>query len=360
WDLGGDHTPEKKNPGLSLPASLEIAELRNAQQGADLDEYVEIAGQPGTSLDNVWFIVIGDEVQTGVPDSQGRVQTAVDLTGHTLDENGLFLIGRGSLSLATPDLVNLLNFKEIGNVTYALVTGFTGYPGLDLDIFDNGNIDITVWSSVLDAIALRRNGNPQGVYLGAPTLGPVASKTQTYGVGWQLADRWMTYQASNFVTPPFPGYVSGHSTFSRSGAEALTGITGSPYFPGGLFNYTIPADWLKFEFGPSTPVTFQWVTYYDASDEAGESRIWGGIHPPVDDIPGRIAGDEVGKRVVERVKALYSGEYLSPDINGDGVVDGADLGLLLGQWGSNGGFGDLNGDGLVDGADLGLLLGDWG
>ena len=47
------------------------------------------------------------------------------------------------------------------------------------------------------------------------------------------------------------------------------------------------------------------------------------------------------------------------DINGDGVVDGADLGLLLGAWGSASPCFDLSGDGVTDGADLGLLLGEW-
>ncbi|MFO0874007.1 MAG: dockerin type I repeat-containing protein [Phycisphaerales bacterium] len=50
------------------------------------------------------------------------------------------------------------------------------------------------------------------------------------------------------------------------------------------------------------------------------------------------------------------------DLNCDGVVNGADLGLLLGQWGPCGAgecSGDLNGDGEVNGADLGLLLGAW-
>ncbi len=47
-----------------------------------------------------------------------------------------------------------------------------------------------------------------------------------------------------------------------------------------------------------------------------------------------------------------------PDINGDGVVDGADLGILLNGWGGDG-VGDLNDDGVVDGADLGLLLNAW-
>ena len=48
------------------------------------------------------------------------------------------------------------------------------------------------------------------------------------------------------------------------------------------------------------------------------------------------------------------------DITANGVVDGEDLGLLLGAWGSNDAAADLNGDGVVDGADLGLLLGAWG
>lgn len=48
------------------------------------------------------------------------------------------------------------------------------------------------------------------------------------------------------------------------------------------------------------------------------------------------------------------------DLNGDDLVDGADLGLLLGAWGTGAIRADLNGDGVVDGADLGLLLGVWG
>jgi hypothetical protein len=46
------------------------------------------------------------------------------------------------------------------------------------------------------------------------------------------------------------------------------------------------------------------------------------------------------------------------DLDGNGLVNGADLGLLLGAWGTSG-PGDLNGDGIVNGADLGLLLGAW-
>ena len=52
----------------------------------------------------------------------------------------------------------------------------------------------------------------------------------------------------------------------------------------------------------------------------------------------------------------------APDLNGDGTVNGADLGALLGAWGpaSAGAAADLDDDGFIGGADLGILLGAWG
>jgi len=114
------------------------------------------------------------------------------------------------------------------------------------------------------------------------------------GVGWILAESWLPYQATDFVTPPFTGFSSGHSTFSRAAAEVLTGITGDEYFPGGMGTFTVSADALKFESGPSQDIELQWATYYDASDEAGISRLYGGIHVEVDDLQGRITGRQIG------------------------------------------------------------------
>jgi len=116
------------------------------------------------------------------------------------------------------------------------------------------------------------------------------------GVGWIIASEWFPYQRPSFVTPPFAGYVSGHSTFSRGAAEVLTMLTGDPFFPGGMGTFDAPADsFLKFEKGPSASLQLQWATYRDASDQTSLSRIWGGIHPPIDDIPGRILGEKIGK-----------------------------------------------------------------
>ena len=61
------------------------------------------------------------------------------------------------------------------------------------------------------------------------------------GVGWIRAIDWIPYQRRTFVTPAFPGFVSGHSTFSRAAAEVLAALTGSPYFPGGLGEFVAPA-----------------------------------------------------------------------------------------------------------------------
>ncbi|WP_034058911.1 T9SS type A sorting domain-containing protein [Lacinutrix jangbogonensis] len=120
--------------------------------------------------------------------------------------------------------------------------------------------------------------------------------TDAAGVDWILGEKWWPYQRPTFVTPPFAGYLSGHSTFSRAAAEVLTLITGDAFFPGGMGTFSVTQnDFLVFEEGPTESFTLQWATYRDASDQTSLSRIWGGIHPPIDDIRGRIIGDKIGK-----------------------------------------------------------------
>jgi hypothetical protein len=119
---------------------------------------------------------------------------------------------------------------------------------------------------------------------------PEDPENEIGGVGWIRAVEWLPYQRPTFVTPAFPGYISGHSTFSRAAAEVLTALTGSEFFPGGMGSWTIPAGALEFEAGPTADVELQWATYFDAADQAGVSRIYGGIHPPIDDASGRRSG----------------------------------------------------------------------
>lgn len=139
------------------------------------------------------------------------------------------------------------------------------------------------------------NGNP---------LDPAAA---TSGAGWILSTAWVPYQLATFVTPAFAGYVSGHSTFSRAAAEVMTAFTGSEYFPGGLSEWTVPADSLAVDRGPSADVTLQWATYYDAADQAGLSRLFGGIHIPSDDFEGRKIGSICGKDAWALAQGYFDG-----------------------------------------------------
>ncbi len=132
-------------------------------------------------------------------------------------------------------------------------------------------------------------------------------ETDVAGVGWILAENWWPYQRPSFVSPPFAGYISGHSTYSRTAAELLSLMTGSEYFPGGMSGFEAQAnDFLVFENGPSQTFELQWAKYIDASDQCSLSRIWGGIHPPIDDIPGRKIGMELGPQAMSMANSIVA------------------------------------------------------
>ena len=136
---------------------------------------------------------------------------------------------------------------------------------------------------------------------------PDNPESEVSGRDWILGENWVPFQQDNFVTPAFAAYVSGHSTFSRVGAEVLAAFTGSEYFPGGLGEAEfLMNDFLDFEQGPSETVKLQWATFFDAADEAGISRLWGGIHVPPDDFAGRIMGATIGQDAVRYANSLFS------------------------------------------------------
>jgi hypothetical protein len=136
---------------------------------------------------------------------------------------------------------------------------------------------------------------------------PTDPTVQRSPARWIKGVNWAPYQRRDFVSPAFPGYVSGHSTFSRAAAEILSAMTGSEFFPGGLGTFTATGGFLRFEYGPSVPVQLQWATYFDAADEAGLSRRYGGIHPAVDDLPGRVIGAQCGQRAWQLVRQYWDG-----------------------------------------------------
>jgi len=164
---------------MALPAQgqLSINEIRIDQTGADNDEYFELAGAAGASLNDLWYLVIGDAASPC-----GVVESATNLTGSSIPADGYFLavesnLWSGTLApLSDVDLQltsNALNFENSDNVTHMLVSGFTGALNDDLDTNDDGILDVMPWASVVDAIALvTPNAPPAGDCTYASTVGP--------------------------------------------------------------------------------------------------------------------------------------------------------------------------------------------
>jgi hypothetical protein len=120
-------------------------------------------------------------------------------------------------------------------------------------------------------------------------------KGPNQGFGLVPAEQWKPYQAPNVVTPGFPEYVSGHSTFTAAGATMLAAFTGSDSFGATV---TIPANSSKIESNtPATDVELSWATFSEASNDAGMSRRYGGIHFQTCDYHGRALGRQVAQFV---------------------------------------------------------------
>lgn len=150
-----------------------INEIRVDQDGVDNDEYFEIKGPANVPLGSLTYIVLGDGA---VAAGSGVIETVVPLSGAVTPADGVFLCARNTLTIGTPDLVSAaVSFENDDNVTHMLVEGFTGTSGQDLDTNDDGILDVTPWTRVLDSIAIVKdlNNPPVGTewYYG-PTVGP--------------------------------------------------------------------------------------------------------------------------------------------------------------------------------------------
>jgi hypothetical protein len=123
---------------------------------------------------------------------------------------------------------------------------------------------------------------------------------------------WLPYQRASFVTPSFPEYLSGHSTFSAAAAALLTAATGSDTFG---MSVTIPAGSSRIEPRtdtqpgvPAAPLTLSWKSFGEAADQAGISREYGGIHFNDGDFEARQAGEDVGLQTWSKAKTYFNGK----------------------------------------------------
>jgi hypothetical protein len=125
------------------------------------------------------------------------------------------------------------------------------------------------------------------------------------GQGAIQGESWTPYQPMTFPTPPFPEYVSGHSSFSAAAAEVLRSFTGSDAFGA---SHTVTAHSTTIEPGlPSSDITLHWPTFSAAAGEAGISRVYGGIHFDSGNSAGQALGREVGARAFAKARSLWEG-----------------------------------------------------
>ena len=141
------------------------------------------------------------------------------------------------------------------------------------------------------------------------------------GVKIISGSEWIPYQSSTFVTPPFPEYVSGHSTFSRVAADTLTFFTGTDSFYDGVSvsNYDLNGDGeldmlgefvgleLSFEDYEGSPIQLRWETLGEAADDAADSRRFGGIHIQDGDLAGRKLAVELAPLTWAQSQAYFNG-----------------------------------------------------
>jgi hypothetical protein len=105
---------------------------------------------------------------------------------------------------------------------------------------------------------------------------------------------WMPYQLLNVVTPAFPEYVSGHSTFSAAGRTALTMFYGNNDAFGAKVTIQAGSSAIEPGITPAKSMVLSWKTLTEAADEAGMSRRYGGIHFYSGDQQGRALGRLIG------------------------------------------------------------------
>ncbi|MEM1448673.1 MAG: hypothetical protein AAGI22_06145 [Planctomycetota bacterium] len=158
------------------PQVLVLNEIRIDQPGADDDEYFElIGGPPGASLDRVTYLVLGDDSQLG----SGVIEAVIPMTAQFLGPTGLFVAGESTMSIGAPDLVTTLDFENSDNVTHLVVEDFSGSIGEDLDLDDDGTLDVLPWGRLYDGVGIVETpGSGDLVYaagLGLPEVGPDGS-----------------------------------------------------------------------------------------------------------------------------------------------------------------------------------------
>lgn len=328
---------------LGTAQAIEINEIRIDQPVDDIDEYFELVGGPGESLDGYSYLVIGDG-----PGGSGIIESLISLDGLSIPDDGFFLAGEETFSLHSgfPDLIVPLNFENGDNVTHLLVTDFSNLFALgdDLDTTEDGMLDVLPWGSVVDAVGLvnsrdlsaGKNDFFYGEALGFVDIGPAPD-------GFVPAH---IFRASDAGSSWVMGMFDPLESEDTPGSSNTGQIVEMPVCDFDLDGDCDPldADRLTAVGDLVAGVSSGFDPMFDLTND---NQVNG------DDLTEwlKIAGDE----------HALAGPLLRGDANLDGTVNASDLNVVGIHWLQNAEWsgGDFNGDGMVNANDLNFVGIHW-
>lgn len=126
------------------------------------------------------------------------------------------------------------------------------------------------------------------------------------GTGVIDGEAWVPYQVASFRTPPFAEYVSGHSTFSAAAATVLKRYFGSDVY-GACATFAAGSSRVEPGVAPAEAVELCWDTFSSAAEEAGVSRLYGGIHFRQGNEAGLAMGRGIGEQVWRTARRYFEG-----------------------------------------------------
>lgn len=271
---------------------------------------------PLPDSDEPYVDALGRETTNGEA-FEAQMREVVDLGAALTDEHKIIAEywADGPSSESPPGHWNLFAQEVAHRDQHSLVDDIRMFYVLNAALFDAG---IATWDTKRHYDSVRPvTAIPQLFDQIEGWAGP------NQGTATMPAEAWRPYQDPTFVTPAFPEYVSGHSAFSAAAAEALRSFTGSDRFADGTTEVPFDRDTEPgpdlvgtyvavpgsgfFEQIPSETVTLSWATFTEAADEAGLSRLYGGIHIQDGDLRGRELGREVARDAVFKAEQLWLG-----------------------------------------------------
>ena len=122
---------------------------------------------------------------------------------------------------------------------------------------------------------------------------------------------WQPYQSPMALSPPFPDVVSGHSAFSPAAASVITNLLGT-----NVLGTSVTLQDQESQYDPNgfdgipgfdgSAITLSWPYFTYAAEQAGLSRLYGGIHFRDGNLLGQIVGLQVASEVANKTQGLFN------------------------------------------------------